>query len=217
MKTFKKLSFAQFLIIICLSMCVISCNKNKTEIQMSVKKGAVKTSVKKEKKKKETKKKTKVSVDAIIEGKKFVFDKLHPKDTEPVIVFIKGGFYFRFIDINDYVVMGGLYSSDIFDNTPITFTQQKCALPIKEQATTKQKRSDLLFRIPGNPQRQGDAKNFYEGLVILEKFTDDMIVISFKGIGFPTGIEPKLPRYKDKLFPIQGKIIIEDYNVYDYR
>ena len=106
--------------------------------------------------------------------------------------------------------MGGLYSSDIFETTPITFTQQICALPIKEQGTIKQKRSDLLLRIPGNPQRQGDAKNFYKGLVILEKFTDNMIVISFKGIGFPTGD-------KKILFPMKGEIIIEDYNVYDYR
>ena len=206
------------LITILLTLFFMSCNQ-KTATKKSVEKEVTIPSTQevKKKKKEKTKKKTTVSVDATINGKKFGFDTLNPKDTDPVIVFIKDGFYFLYTDINNHVVKVALYSSDIFNTTPITFTQQVCALPIKEQATTKQKRSDLLFRIPGNPQRQGDAKNFYEGTVILEKFTDDMIVVSFKGIGFPTGVNPKLPRYKNDIFSMEGKISIENYNIYDYR
>jgi hypothetical protein len=44
-----------------------------------------------------------------------------------------------------------------------------------------------------------------------------MIVVIFEGTGFPIGIDPKSPRNKDRLFPMEGKIIIEDYNVYDNR
>lgn len=87
----------------------------------------------------------------------------------------------------------------------------------EEQITTKQKRSRVHIRIPGDPQKEGDAKLLYKGTVVLEKFTNDMIVVSFNGTGFPKDIDPKSPRYKDKLFPMEGKIIIEDYNIYDNR
>ncbi len=52
-----------------------------------------------------------------------------------------------------------------------------------------------MFRIPGNPQRQGDAR----------KFTDDKIEISSKDIDFPKVLDPKLPHYKNDILPWKGK------------
>ena len=54
---------------------------------------------------------------------------------------------------------------------------------------------------------------FYKGDVILKEYTDKKIIINFKGEGFPVGSNIK----KDKLFPMEGSIVIEDYNIYDGR
>jgi len=53
----------------------------------------------------------------------------------------------------------------------------------------------------------------YNGEVILKEFTEERIVILFEGQGFPVGVN----QGKSKLFPMKGKIVIENYNTYDSR
>ena len=50
-----------------------------------------------------------------------------------------------------------------------------------------------------------------QGDVILKEFTDDKIIIRFNGQGFRVGASTS------NLFPMEGEIIIENYNIYDGR
>ncbi len=207
MKTFSKTNLLTMLLIV----FFISCNQNNKETKNSIDNETSKTFEKKEKKKKSITKKMIVSVDAIIDSEKFVFGEISP-DSNKDVVFTEDGLLFVLRDINNKSFLVNLYSPEIFKTTPITFTQQG-NISIKEQLTSTKKRSRIVFIIPGNPQKQGDKKLFYRGSIILEKFTDEKIVVSFKGEGYQYGEDPE----KDKLFVMEGKIIIEDYNFIDTR
>jgi hypothetical protein len=207
MKTFN----TPILVTIVFIVFFISCNQENKETNKIVEKDVSKTLVKKEKKKKSITKKMKVSVDAQIDNKNFVFGEISP-DSNKDVVFTEDGLLFVFMDTKNKSFLVNLYSSEIFNTTPITFTQEG-NISIKEQLTSTKKRSRISFIIPGNPQKQGDKKLFYQGSIILEKFTDEKIVVSFKGEGYPYGKNPE----KDKLFVMEGKIIVEDYNITDTR
>lgn len=81
--------------------------------------------------------------------------------------------------------MVNIYAPVNYKTSLIIFNQQVSALSQEEQLTSQIKRSRIEFVIPGIPQRQGDTKILYKGNTILIFFTEDKILISFKGKGFP--------------------------------
>lgn len=203
-------------IIVFLASNLFGCkNDMKTSSEETVKTTIPETS--KNEKKEETNKSTIVSVDAIIGNKKFTLDTIDFKKSGEV-VYLNDGLQFRFIDVRGYEVLVNLFSSEIHETTPITFSQQVSALDVKEQASTKTKRSRLEFVIPTEQRLVSDSKIFYSGNVFLKKFTDAAsIVISFKGKGFTRNYNPGSSSFEDKLFPMEGKIIVENFKIYDGR
>lgn len=204
------------LLIILLSILFISCNENKTEIKKSNENEISKTTVKKEKKEKKGKKLAKVTVDAIIKGENFTLNAIDFKKSGEV-VYLNDGLQFKFVDVNDQLVLVNIFSPEIHKTTPITFSQQISALSVKEQASTRMKRSRLEIVIPTERKLESDSKIFYDGNVVLEEFTDDKIVVSFKGKGFTRNLNPSSSSFEDKLFPMEGKIIVENFKTYDGR
>jgi len=53
----------------------------------------------------------------------------------------------------------------------------------------------------------------YDGELVVEEFSDTKIVITFNGRGTLWGINNK----EANLFPMQGKIITENFSVNDFR
>ena len=53
----------------------------------------------------------------------------------------------------------------------------------------------------------------YDGELVVEKFSDTKIVITFNGRGFRWGINNK----EANLFPIDGSIVIENFSINDFR
>jgi hypothetical protein len=53
----------------------------------------------------------------------------------------------------------------------------------------------------------------YDGELAVEEFFDNKIIITFNGRGFLLGINNK----EANLFPMQGKIITENFSVNDFR
>jgi len=180
--------------------------KNKTNIVIEDSKSSLR------KKKDEIKKATTIKVDASINGKKIIIDKIDPKYNS-VVVLLNDGLQLKYTDMNNRVTMVHVFDSAIYKGTPITFSQQVSALTPEEQMTSKKKRSLVEIVIPSKPQRIGDRAMFYKGDVVLEEFTDEKIVVKFKGEGFPTGSN----NAKNKLFPMEGTIVVENYNIYDGR
>jgi len=209
-----KTIFTKSLILLTLIAALVNCGNDKsdTKLKTNIVKEASKTSSKKKKKDDKTKKKTIVKVEAMIDGKNVIFNDIDPKNNS-VVVLLDDGIQLKYTDINNQVVMVHLFDSGIYKTTPITFSQQVSALTPEEQMTSKIKRSLVEFVIPSKPQRIGDRAMFYKGNVVLEEFTDEKIVVNFKGEGFPTGSN----NAKDKLFPMEGTIVVENYNIYDGR
>jgi hypothetical protein len=192
----------------------IGCGQNKTEknVEDKVLKKDEGYQIKKKNKTAKPKNKTLVSVDVMIDGKKFALNDKTPKYNSDV-VFTREGMDINY-DLDELVVLAGLYAPEVFISTPVTFTQQLSALSPEEQLTSTKRRSRIRIRIPGSPERQGDAKLFYKGNVILEKFTDNEIVVNFDGQGFANGKNPKNGK---NLFPMSGSIVVKNFNVYDSR
>jgi len=180
------------------------------KIETSISKTQV---VKKKKKNKDkTKKNTIVTIDATIEGNEIVFDKVNPKYNNLVVLF-NDFIQLKYTDMNGMIVLVHLYDSEIYNKTPNNFEKQVATLSRKEQANVKVKSSKLSFTIPGTKPGSLHIKELYNGEVILKEFTEEGIVIIFEGQGFPVGVN----QGKSKLFPMQGKIVIENYNIYDAR
>ncbi|MEN8125370.1 MAG: hypothetical protein ABFR32_09580 [Bacteroidota bacterium] len=208
MNTIKTKILILFTFIVILPGC--KSDKSDTKVKTNSVKEISKTSSKKKKDK--TKKNTTIKVDATINGKKIIIDKINPKYNS-VVVLLDDGIQFKYTDINNRVAMVHVFDSGIYKTTPITFSQQVSALTPEEQMTSKIKRSLVEIIIPSKPQMIGDRAMFYKGNVVLEEFTDEKIVVNFKGEGFPTGSN----NAKNKLFPMEGIIVVENYNIYDGR
>ena len=200
------------LLIIILTFFIISCSQSKTESknENNNEKKVLKTPVKKKKDK--TKKNTIVTIDATIEGNEIVFDKVNPKYNNLVVLF-NDFIQLKYTDMNGMIVLVHLYDSEIYNKTPNNFEKQVATLSRLEQANVKVKSSKLSFTIPGTKPGSLHIKELYNGEVILKEFTEEKIVILFEGQGFPVGVN----QGKSKLFPMQGKIVIEKYNTYDSR
>jgi len=190
------------------------CGNDKSETIKETKtvKEVSKISSKKKKKKDKPQMNTTVKVEASINGKKIDFDKVDPKHNSVVVLFNES-FQLKYVDMKNQVVLVHLYDVNLYKSTPIIFTQQIAALPPKGQVLVKVKSSKLSFSITNNEGQILSMPELYQGDVILKEFTEDKILISFKGKGFSIGGSTA----KSKLFPMEGTIVIENYNIYDAR
>lgn len=165
------------------------------------------------KKRDDTKKNTTVKVDATIKGVKFNMDQIIDPKLNYFVVLLNEGIQFKYTDTNNQVVLVHLYDPSIYESTPNSFTQQIATLPREEQVNVKVKGSKLSISTADKELRSLNFTELLEGNVILQEFTDDKISIGFKGKGFSVGSN----NAKSKLFPMEGTIVVEDYNVADGR
>ena len=164
------------------------------------------------KKKDKIKKNTLVTIDATIEGKEIVFDQVNPKYSNLVVLF-NDFIQLKYTDMNGIIILVHLYDSEIYNKNPNKFEKQVATLSRSEQANVKVKSSKLSFTIPDTKPGAINIKELFNGEVILKEFTEERILILFEGQGFPVGVN----QGKSKLFPMTGKIVIENYNTYDSR
>ncbi|MBD0779281.1 hypothetical protein HPE56_15885 [Maribacter sp. ANRC-HE7] len=201
----KRLLIATVIILLLFS-CKENARKN-TDVNTN---NTVPQSMNKEKKA-NTRKTAIVNVEADISGKKFSLTEYNPEASTDV-VFLNGGLQFRIHDYQNKSVLVNLYSPEIFAKLPITITQQSLALPPKEAATSKtQSRIEIL--IPSPQHFQGDNKILYEGSVTLEELSTTKILINFDGKGIAHGARKKT----ENLFPMKGRIKLENFSIYDTR
>ncbi len=165
------------------------------------------------KKKDHTKRNTIVKVDATINGEKIIIDQIIDPKQNHVVVLVNEGIRFDYKDMNKQSVFVNLFDQKIYQATPNTFTQQISALPREEQVPLKVKGCKLRILSTDKDGLTLSHSELFEGDVILLEFTDDKISIRFEGKGFPVGSNNK----KNKLFPMQGTIVVEDYNIADGR
>jgi hypothetical protein len=164
------------------------------------------------KKKHETNKKVVVKVEAKIKDKKFIFGEVDTTYNSVVVLF-KNSFQIRYVDTNDKLVLVHFYASNVY-KAPNSFSQQIASLPQMERTNIKVKSSKLVLKFPNKDKSMWSYNTeLYEGEVQLKEFTEDKIIINFKGKGYPYGDN----NAKGKLLRIDGKIIIENYYVYDAR
>ena len=200
------------LILLTLFAVLISCGNDKENTKAET--NSVKeTSEDSSKKKEKIDKTTTVKVEAKIDGKNIIFDKNDPKYNSVVVLFNEA-IQLKFTDMNNQTVMVHLYDAKIYESSPISFTQQIASLPRKEQVLVKVKGSKLSISNTSNDERKiVSISELIEGDVILKEFTDDKILISFKGQGFLVGANNS----KDNLFAMEGEITVENYSIYDGR
>ena len=200
------------LILICLFIALISCGNDNSNINIKDKNVKESVSARSEKNEK-TNANTSVFVEAIIDGEKIIFDDYDPK-YKSVVVLFNESIQLKFTDINNKTVLVHLYDSKLYDSSPITFSQQIASLPREEQVLVKVKASKLSISNTLNDEGKiVSISELIDGNLILKEFTETKIVITFKGNGFLVGAN----NAKDKLFPMEGKIIIENYSIYDAR
>lgn len=126
------------------------------------------------------------------------------------VVYLDNGIQFRINSLNNQSVLVNLYSPDFFKKIPITISQQSYALPLKESFNVKTQ-SRLEVTIPSIPENKRDYKVLYEGTVTLNELSENRLVVTFSGTGLPIGDS------KTDFFPLEGKIVLESFNVYDMR
>ncbi|WP_273273028.1 hypothetical protein [Maribacter polysiphoniae] len=205
MKTILHLTLAIF-ISIQLCSCKENAQKN-TDVNTN---DTVPQSITKEKKE-NTRKTAIVNIEADISGKKFSLTEYNP-ETSTDVVFLDGGLQFRIHDYQNKSVLVNIYSPEMFAKLPLTITRQSLALPPKEAATSKtQSRLEIL--IPSPQHFQGDNKILYEGSVTLEELSTTQILINFDGKGIAHGARKKT----ENLFPMKGRIKLENFSIYDAR
>jgi len=200
------------LILLTLFAVLISCgdDKSNTKEKTNIIKETSKASSKKQEKINKT---TLVNVEGTIDGKKVLFDKNDPNHKSVVVLF-NGAIQLKFTDTKSQTVIVHLYDTKIHESSPITFTTQVASLPRKEQVSVKVKGSKLSISNTSNDERKiVSISELIEGDVILKEFSDNKILINFKGRGFIVGAN----NAKDNLFPMEGEIIIENYNINDGR
>lgn len=200
-----KTIYTQSLFFLMLCPVLISCGQDKSNSKNTTEASDISS-----KKKEATDKITTVNVSAIIDGKKVLFDKNDPK-YKSVVVLLNDAIQLKFTDTKSQVVIVHLYDAKIHESSPITFTSQVASLPRKEQVSVKVKASMLSISHTSDEERINlNSSELMEGDVVLHEFSDDKISINFKGNGFTAGA-------KKNLFPMEGEIIIENYNIYDGR
>ena len=148
-------------------------------------------------------------VEAQIDGKPFKMDNFDQKITTDV-VFLDNGIQFRINDVNEQMILVNMYAPDLLKHIPIAISQQSSALKAGEAYKVKT-HSRLEVEIPSGKYLQGDVKVLFQGTVALEELSENKLTVTFTGKGFANGSNKK------NLFPMQGKIILENFNVYDGR
>ena len=148
-------------------------------------------------------------VEAQIDGKSFKTSELDQKLTTDVTL-LDNGIQFRINDVNKQSVLVNMYAPDLLKQVPITISQQSSALSPEDTFNVKTQ-SRLEINIPSEQPVQGDVKVLYEGTVTLAELSESKLVVTFSGKGFPNGSNKK------SLFPMEGKIVLENFNVYDGR
>lgn len=156
-----------------------------------------------------TRKTVTINMEAVINGENFSLTDYDPVSSTDV-VFLDNGIQFRINDVNKQGVLVNMYAPDLLKQIPITISQQTSALK-PEEAYNVKTQSRLEVVIPSKNPVQGDTKVLYQGAVLLEELSENKLTVTFTGKGFALGSNKK------SLFPMQGKIILENFNVYDYR
>ena len=209
MTTIKTKILILFAFIVILPGC--SNDKSDTKVKTNSVEEVSKTPSKK--KKDQTKKNTIVKVDATINGEKIIIDQIIDPKQNNVVVLLNEGIQFKYADSNNQVVLVHLYDPSIYKSTPNSFTQQIATLPREEQVIVKVKSSKLSISTSNTELRSLNISELFEGDVILQEFTEDKVSIRFKGKGFSVGSN----NAKNKLFPMEGTIVVENYNIADGR
>lgn len=185
--------------------CAMGCkNKEKqpstmpqTPVQTVEKTEAVKT------------KEPKATVSINIDGQALPWGALDTKLSTNVTL-LDNGIQFRLNDIDNRSVLVNLYAPDFFKNIPIKITQQTSALAPEDVYSVKTQ-SRLEVVVPSERPVQDDAKILYEGHVTLEEYSPSSLTVTFQGKGLPLGAS------KTQLFPMDGKIVLENFEIYDAR
>ncbi len=202
----------KILILFALVVILPGCGNDKSDAKVKTNSVKQESNNPSKKKKDETKKNTTVKVDVTVNQEKIIIDQIDPKHSS-LVVLLNEGIQFKYTDFNDQVVLVHLYDPSIYKSTPNSFKQQMAALPPKEQALVKVKGSKLSISTSNKELRSLNISELFEGDVILQEFTDNKISISFKGKGFSVGLNNS----KNNLFPMEGNIVVENYNIHDGR
>jgi hypothetical protein len=181
----------------------------KTSSEETVKTTIPETS--KKEKKENTRKTAIVQIDAVVNGENFSLTTYNPEKSTDV-VYQNNAVQFRITDFDGQSVMVNLQSPEMFNKKPFTIRQQTAALPIKEVHGTKEQ-SKLSFDFKSDNPANPIIYEMYDGELAVEEFSDNKIIITFNGRGFLLGINNK----EANLFPMQGKIITENFSVNDFR
>lgn len=185
--------------------CAMGCkNKEKqpptmpqTPVQTVEKTEAVKT------------KEPKATVRINIDGETLPWGTLDPSQTTSVTL-LDNGLQFRLNDMDNRSILVNLYAPDFFKNIPIRIAQQTSALAPEDVYNVKTQ-SRLEVVVPSERPVQGDAKILYEGHVTLEEYSPSALTVTFQGKGLPLGAS------KTQLLPMEGKIVWENFEIYDAR
>ena len=148
-------------------------------------------------------------VEVKYDGETFKFTDFDPNLTTDV-TYLDNGLQFVITSMNKESVLVNMYAPDFFKKIPITISQQTYALAPKEVNEVKTQ-SRLEVIIPTVPEQKRNFKVLYEGTVTLNELTENRLVITFSGTGLPMGDSKNDP------FPFEGKIVLENFNVYDFR
>ncbi len=197
-------------ILLLIAFYLISCkNDKKTNSKTTVKTTILETS--KKMKKENTRKTAIVNIEAVVNGENFSLSKYNTEKSTDVI-YQNNAVQFRITDYDGQSVMVNLQSPEMFMQKPITIRQQTAALPIKEVHGTKEQ-SKLTFDFKSDDPAIPIIYEMYDGELVIEEISDTKIEITFNGRGFRMGINNK----DANLFPMQGKIVTENFTVNDFR
>lgn len=189
------------------SIAFFSCKNDSKSSEATIKK-TVEVTPKKETQE-QTKKIATINMEAVINGKNFSLTD-YDSGSSTDVVFLDNGLQFRINDVNKHGVLVNMYAPDLLKQIPITISQQTSALK-PEEAYNVKTQSRLEVVIPSRSPIQGDTKVLYQGTVSLETLSEKKLTVTFTGEGFALGSNKK------NLFPMQGKIVLENFNVYDGR
>lgn len=126
------------------------------------------------------------------------------------VVYLNNGIQFRINSVDNQSVLVNMYTPDFFEKIPVTISQQTSALSIEESYKVKTQ-SRLEVVIPTIPENKRDYKVLYDGTVTLNELSENRLVVTFSGRGSP------FYDTKGDFFPMEGKIVLENFNVYDIR
>lgn len=163
----------------------------------------------KSKNKSEERKVIKGNVEVTFDGQTVNFSDFD-QNMSTDVTYLNNGIQFRLNSVKKQSILVNMYAPDFFNKIPITISQQTYALSVKEFDKVKTQ-SKLEVIIPSTPEKKRDFKVLYEGTVTLNELSENRLVVIFSGTGLPLGDS------KDDFFPFEGKIVLESFNVYDFR